>query len=63
MPVNLEPHPDGNVRIDEADMARGRKAYVLSLDARAEAQAKGEPLYLSHFATCPRAAAHRRGRR
>lgn len=51
MPLNAEPTPDGNVDV------RGPTGYVLG---PLEVDAHEGPLYLSHFATCPQAASHRR---
>jgi hypothetical protein len=48
-PLNAEPHPKGNLRLDRASM----KYDVLSGDALKAAQAAGEPLFLSHFVDCP----------
>ncbi len=49
MPLDPEPHPDGNVYVDIV-------ANVVSVVAKGSRT----PLYRSHFATCPDAAAHRR---
>jgi hypothetical protein len=49
MPVEPEPHPEGNVKID-----------VVSNIATVVAPGSSAPLYMSHFVTCPGAAAHRR---
>lgn len=53
IPVDLEPSPIGRLRLV------GDKVEVLNpTDARA-ALARGELLYVSHFATCPNAPAFR----
>ena len=51
MPVDSEPSPDGNVRIDVV----ANKASVVEPGSH-------HVLYLSHFATCPKAGEHRRRR-
>jgi hypothetical protein len=58
MPVNADPVPNGNVRLSESVDERGRKtvlAYVLGAK-----DAREGVLYISHHATCPQAAQHRR---
>lgn len=50
MPLDRGPVPDGNVVIDED----GRAVYLTK-----GAEAPG-PRYVSHFATCPFAASHRK---
>jgi hypothetical protein len=51
IPLDPEPNPAGNIRLDLTH------AHILT---------KGEtyygPRYMSHFATCPNAAQHRKGR-
>jgi hypothetical protein len=61
MPVDDAPHPDGNILAD-LDQAVG---IVLSPPMRAELIDHGapEPLYRSHFVTCPQADDWRRDRR
>ena len=54
MPLDAEPHPQGNVALDET----GEVATVLGKGS-AEKFAQ-LPRYRSHFATCPHAASHRR---
>lgn len=56
MPLDVEPHPDGNVRIARD----GFLLEVLGGVALPAARARGDELYRSHFATCPDAGAHRR---
>lgn len=56
MPLDAEPSADGNVQL----VGPHEAAVVLAgLDLYAAQQA-GVPLYVSHFATCPHAANHRR---
>jgi hypothetical protein len=57
MPIDSEPHADGNVL---ADLNAGM-GIVLSNASRAVVleETPDEPLYRSHFATCPDAAAWR----
>jgi len=59
MPVDADPHPDGNVRLVEQPGA-APSAITLRLDDLRAVRAAGDPLYRSHFATCPNAAARRR---
>jgi hypothetical protein len=48
-PLEAKPNPEhGNLRLDQ----RTRTYDVLTGDALAEARAKAEPLYISHYATC-----------
>lgn len=56
-PLDAEPTDRGNVALE----AGGQRGIVLAGDELARARAHGEPLYLSHFATCPFADQHRRG--
>lgn len=53
MPVDAQPHRDGNIRIDENDVARVTDPGLTLL---------AEPLYRSHFASCPHADQHRKRR-
>jgi hypothetical protein len=53
-PLDAEPAANGNVRVV------GERGEVLTADARDQASANGEQLYLSHFATCPSAPAFRK---
>lgn len=48
-PLNAEPSPEGNLRLDKQTM----RYDVLTGDALEEAKQNGEELYLSHFANCP----------
>jgi hypothetical protein len=62
MPIDPEPQPDGTILVD-FDKGVG---VVLSKGAIAsiatDLAATNEPLYRSHFATCPQAQEHRRAR-
>lgn len=54
----LDPVPDairGNVWVDP----KTDRACVLTGEERQRALAEGQPLYLSHFVTCPNAVKHR----
>lgn len=53
-PMNLPASPDGNIKLT------GLQGRVLKPAERAEAIAAAEPLYLSHFATCPNSKEHRK---
>lgn len=55
MPLDALTSARGNVRLERATNV----ATVLAGNDLAEARARFEPLHLSHFASCPRAAAHR----
>lgn len=48
-PLNANPHPQGNLRLDRATM----QYEVLSGETLAAARSAGEELYVSHFAVCP----------
>lgn len=59
MPIDPEPCPkNGNLEIDDDGIAS-----ALRDDDIVRARFEGKALYLSHFATCPNAARHRRTRR
>lgn len=65
MPLDLEPTPAGNVMLHGGgEEEAAAVAEVLATDrltrARALAAAGTLDLYLSHFATCPDAATHRK---
>lgn len=49
-PLNAQPHPDVNLRLDRKTM----RYDVLTGQTLAEARIKQEPLYLSHFVNCPK---------
>jgi hypothetical protein len=51
MPIDSEPHPDGTIELQGEGLARVVPKHELELIPT---------LYLSHFASCPQAAAHRR---
>lgn len=54
-PLDAEPSPKGNIRLTDDGMLT-----YLTNEAAALARAKGDELRLSHFATCPNAATHRK---
>lgn len=53
MPLDAEPSPAGNIYL--------RKGLALCVSAK-NVPPPDAPLYLSHFARCPQAKKHRRGR-
>jgi hypothetical protein len=55
LPINPEPAPDGNILLLPHERCR-----VVPVEDRAATVA---PLFKTHFATCPNAAAHRSKRR
>jgi hypothetical protein len=57
MPVDVDPVPDGNVVVGEPDAGGYRRGRVLS---DGEIPDPDVERYVSHFATCPHADAHRR---
>ena len=57
-PLDFDPSPAGNVILVEPGGCR-----TLGGDELATARRDGTQLYLSHFATCPQAAKHRRPKR
>jgi len=60
IPLDIEPQADGNIRLAAALVYGGTpRAIVIPADRRGELA--GE-LYRPHFATCPHAGEHRRGR-
>jgi hypothetical protein len=59
MPVDFEPHPDGNIVLHER---RGRGPLAEVVAAGQDGLIPGEALRLSHFSTCPQADQHRRPR-
>ena len=66
-PLNPEPDPDrGNVLLVDAPAeaalygAKVGTALVLKAHQVDEVRAAGQPLYLSHFATCPNRRQHRK---
>jgi hypothetical protein len=61
MPIDAEPSPAGNVLVDFAAAA----GLVLSVASVAviKAETPDEPLYLSHFVTCPQSDAWRKRQR
>lgn len=59
MPVDRDPVADGNVRLSLGPGGSTR-SLTLSGPVLDEAREEGLELRLSHFVTCPQAAAHRR---
>jgi hypothetical protein len=58
IPVDPEPTPKGNIQLGYVG---GKEVAIVVNDADAlAAQAAGEDLYVTHFSSCPNAAAHRR---
>lgn len=57
MPLDRDPVDNGNVVLD------GNRASYLSKADAAAPNLLGEARYVSHFATCPQAQAHRKGKR
>lgn len=58
VPLDAEPSPEGNLRV--YDINNPTVAYLRPTDREA-AKAGGQPLYISHFATCPQACVWRDG--
>jgi uncharacterized protein involved in high-affinity Fe2+ transport len=58
-PIDREPTEGGNIEIDQA---AGRYRVLLELE-RPQAQERGAPLHMNHFATCPQARNWKRGKR
>lgn len=61
MPVDVEPSAAGNVIL--TGQPPKRRAGVLTRGQAEGARAAGQSLYLSHFASCPMASAHRKRQR
>jgi hypothetical protein len=59
MPLDPEPRPDGNIVLRRLAFEGPLIAHYL---AAGEEPAADEERYVSHFATCPNAAAHRKQR-
>jgi hypothetical protein len=57
-PLNAQPHPDGNLRLNRQTM----RYDVLTGQTLVEAKLKGEKLYLSHFVNCPNRQEFKRAR-
>lgn len=48
-PIEARPHPDGNIHVD-----LGHGTYIiLTGEVLQSARARGIPLHLNHFSTCP----------
>lgn len=60
MPVDAAPTPGGNLVIRRSGPALVAVVVSPLLESNEE---RAEPHYTSHFATCPNADAHRRGRK
>lgn len=58
-PVDSVPVPAGNLRLSRTQAGVTRRVELLVGVELERARSAGERLYLSHFATCPDAAAHR----
>jgi hypothetical protein len=58
-PVDAEPVANGNMQLTEG-VAGDVFGEVLDKESLAIKHDEGELLYLSHFATCPNAAKHKR---
>lgn len=56
MPLDAEPTSDGNILIDTLGLAHVHASPTAAI----ERGIPDQPRYLSHFTTCPDAAAHRR---
>lgn len=60
MPIDAEPCADGNIVLSEpVDPDAPVIAMILTAE-QVRQPSLGEPRYVSHFATCPNAARHRR---
>jgi hypothetical protein len=60
-PVDEKPHEKGSISLTGVSEAgRAEQAVVLGRSARERELNDGGLLYMSHFATCPDAANHRR---
>ena len=57
MPLDPEPSPEGNVLLIDG------VASVYGAETAADVRLSGQPLYVSHFTTCPEAAQHRKTRK
>lgn len=54
MPLNPHPSDRGNVRLDRADWQRPVAVVLAGETLDAVRERAAEPLYVPHFATCPR---------
>lgn len=59
MPLDPEPTPEGNLRLTPIPDRTPLVGKPLTGEDLEAAQASGEPLHTSHFATCPDARQHR----
>lgn len=56
MPLDIDPHPDGNVLVRAGDGTSDAIATVLPKDAVERLRAEGRtPLFRAHFSSCPEA--------
>jgi hypothetical protein len=60
MPVDADPVPDGNVVVVREGV--GQAPPVVEVGHPATLMPADRPRYQSHFATCPQASQHRKGR-
>jgi hypothetical protein len=58
-PIDAEPAPNGNIRVDVA----GEYYSVVAGQDRADALERGDPLHTNHFATCPQARSWKGGKK
>jgi hypothetical protein len=54
-PIETREHPDGNITIRD-----GRYHVLTGVELEAARNDPDEPLHLNHFATCPKAARHKK---
>lgn len=62
MPIDAEPSPNGNISMYVSHGGDVR-LMVLAKSKASAMRAAGQPLYLSHFGSCPHAADWRKDRR
>lgn len=60
IPIDPEPHADGDIHLYPT--GGKHRAVVIRESMRGFFRDEGDPLYRSHFATCPYAGEFRRGR-
>jgi hypothetical protein len=58
MPLDYDPVPDGNLRLEPPTNGKPPRVYVVPASYRTA----GEQLFVSHFATCVYADQHRKSR-
>lgn len=59
MPIDVTPTPAGGLYLIEQAEGPPLALHANSRDARLTTEARISPMFTSHFATCPNAAAHR----